>query len=136
MSKTKIICINCENNHIFMIKQCIIRMKKLKKIKVVKAVILFFHSERFSTSTKNFFFSSSNTLFLFDSNSERDKSSKNSKFKNIELVNFIIITTISIFTIFIIIISISFMNHSEKCQITETQFVIRSTKSAKNVSFD
>ena len=31
MSKTKIICINCENSHIFMIKQCMIKKKKLKK---------------------------------------------------------------------------------------------------------
>ena len=119
MSKTKIICINCENNHIFMIKQCMIKKKKLKKIKVVKAIIFFFYFERSSTSTKDFFLSS-NTLFLFDSNSERKKLFKNQKFKNsklknIELINFIIIiTTFTTFTIFMIIISISFINHSEK----------------------
>ena len=127
MSKTKIICINCENNHIFMIKQCMIRKKKLKKIKVVRTITLLFYFERFSTSTKDFSFSSSNTIFFFDNSSEKDESFKNqkfknselfknSKFKNIELINFTIIITIFIiiFTIFMIIISISFINHSEK----------------------
>ena len=115
MSKTKIICINCENNHIFMIKQCMIRKKKLKKIKAVRAIIFFFYSEQFSTLTKDFFFSSLNTFFFFDNSSERNESFKNSKFKNIELINFTIITTTStIFTTFMIIISISFINHHEK----------------------
>ena len=136
MSKTKIICINCENNHIFMIKQCIIRKKKLKKIKAVRAVIFFFYSERFSTSTKDFLFSSSNKLFFFDSSSERNESSKNSRLKNIELINFTITTTITIFTIFIIIISISSINHSKKSQITKAQFIIRSAESTRNVNFD
>ena len=142
MSKTKIICINCENNHIFMIKQCMIRKKKLKKIKIVKAITFFFYFERFSTSTKNLFFSSSNTLFSFDNSSERNELSKNQEFKNsefksIESINFtIIITTFTIFTIFMITISISFINHFKKSQITKAQFVIRSTESAKNVSFD
>ena len=113
-----------------------------KKIKTVKAITFSFYSERFSTSTKDLFFSSSNTFFHFDNNSERDElhknqEFKNSKLKNIELTNFIIITKtfITTFTIFMIIILISFINHSEKSQITEAQFVIRSTKSAKNVSF-
>ena len=117
--------------------------KKLKKIKIVKAIIFLFYFERFSTSTKNLFFSLLNTLFLFDNNSERDKSFKNqkfknSKFKNIELINFIIITTIfiTIFTTFMIIISISFINYSEKPQIKKVQLVIWSTKSTRNVSFD
>ena len=148
MSKTKIICINCENNHIFMIKQCMIRKKKLKKIKTVKTITSLFYFERFSTSTKDLFFSSSNTLFSFDSSSEKNKLFKNQKFKdsklknsklkNIESINFIITTTttFTIFTIFMIIISISFINHSEKSQITKAQFIIRSTKSARNVSFD
>ena len=142
MSKTKIICINCENSYIFMIKQCMIRKKKLKKIKTVKAIIFLFYSERSSTSTKNLLFSSSNTLFSFDSSSERDELSKNqefknSEFKNIELINFIIITTIStILTIFMIIISISSINHSEESQITKAQLVTRSTELIRNVNFD
>ena len=142
MSKTKIICINCENSHIFMTKQCMIRKKKLKKIKTVKAVILFYYFERFSTSTKNLFFSSSNTLLSFDSSSKRNESFKNQEFKNsrlknIELINLIIIiTTFTIFTIFMITISISSINHSEKSQITEAQFVIRSAESVKNVNSD
>ena len=72
MSKTKIICINCENSHIFMIKQCMIRKKKLKKIKADRTVTFFFYSERSSTSTKDLFFSSLNKFFLFDSSSEKD----------------------------------------------------------------
>ena len=142
MSKTKIICINCENSHIFMTKQCMIKKKKLKKIKVVKAVTFLFYSERSSTSTKDFFFSSSNTLFLFDSSSERDELSKNQKFKNsefknIELINLTITTTIStILTTLMIIISISSINHSEKSQITEAQLVTRSAESVRNVSSD
>ena len=95
-----------------------------------------FYFERFLTSTKDLLFSSSTTFFLYDSSSERDKSFKNSKLKNIELINFTITTTITTFTILIITISISSINHSEKSQITEAQFVIRSTKSTKNVSFD
>ena len=142
MSKTKIICINCENSHIFMIKQCMIRKKKLKKIKAVKAVISLFYFERFSTSTKDLFFSSSNTLFFFDSSSERNElfknqKLKNSEHKNIELINFIIIiTTFTILTILMIIISISFISHSEKSQITETQLVTRSAESVRNVNSD
>ena len=64
MSKTKIICINCENNYMFMIKQCMIRKKKSKKIKVVKAIIFFFYFKRFSTLTKDFFFVIKHTLFF------------------------------------------------------------------------
>ena len=125
-----------------MIKQCMIRKKKLKKIKAVKVVTFLFYSERFSTSTKNLLFSSSNTLFFFDSSSERNELSKNqefknSKFKDIELINFTITTTIfTIFTIFMITISISFINHSEESQITETQLVTRSAESVRNVNSD
>ena len=125
-----------------MIKQCMIKKKKLKKIKAVKAIIFLFYFERFSTSTKDFFFSSSNTLFSFDNSSEinelfKNQELKNSRLKNIESVNFIIITTIfTIFTIFMITISISFINHFEKSQITETQLIIRSTESVKNVNSD
>ena len=56
MSKTKIICINCENSHIFMIKQCMIRKKKLKKIKAVKAVIFSFILNDLRHQQKIFFF--------------------------------------------------------------------------------
>ena len=108
-----------------MTKQCMIRKKKPKKIKAVRAIISLFYFERFSTSTKDLFFSSSNTLFFLDSSSKRNElfknqELKNSKRKDIELINFTIITTIfTIFTIFMIIISISFINHSEKSQIIE-----------------